>query len=422
VIVELLTLGDELLDGRRVDTNTAWIGRALTAMGAPPRFRQTVTDRSGDIEEAFRRALGRADVVISTGGLGPTADDITIEALGKALGRGLEFHHEIWEKIRRRFEARKLRPTDSNRKQAFLPAGGREIPNDHGTAPGCIVEEAGKLVFCLPGPPREMNPLFDLGVRPELERKLGVLGRRTERIYHFVGLPESYVEEAIDRCELGKIPGGEIRIAYTESFPFIDVTLSILPEQPDKSDEMAETADRTIRKEMGAYLIATGADTAEACVIDGFRKAGLKLAVAESMTGGLLSGRLVDVAGSSDVLDRGFIVYSNESKVELLGVSEETLKTVGAVSEACALEMASGARKRARTDVGVSTTGIAGPSGGAAEKPVGLTYVAWVGPDFEEVKRYQFRWDRNRNRMMAVYEALRGLIRVSGRIRAERKR
>lgn len=174
-------------------------------------------------------------------------------------------------------------------------------------------------------------------------------------------------------------------------------------------------------KKLGEYPVAVDVDTLEARVVHRFRGLKWKLAVAESMTGGLLSAKIVEVPGSSEVLERGFITYSDASKIELLGVSEKTLSKFGAVSEECALEMAAGAKKHAKTDVAVSTTGIAGPTGGTKEKPVGLAYLAWVGPNFEEVRRYQFRWDRNRNRMMAVYEALRGLLRMAERSKPERK-
>lgn len=422
MIIEILTLGDELLDGRRIDTNTAWLGRQLSAIGIPPRFRQTTTDRHDDVEAAFRLALVRSDVVISTGGLGPTADDLTISALGKAVGLELEFHPEIWERIQAKFNARKMRVTESNRKQAFLPKGGVEIPNEKGTAPGCLLEVDRKLIIALPGPPEELHPQFQQTVRPELDKRLGVTARRVERIYRFVGLGESYVEEAIDRCALNQIPGGETRIAYTASFPTIDVTLSILPDQEQAQEKMLEAADQAIRRELGEYLLTIGSMTAESTVIQAFQEERLRLALAESMTGGLLAGKLIDVPGSSDVVTEGVVTYSNESKVRLLGVSEKTLESQGAVSEACALEMAIGGRDRASADVAVATTGIAGPEGATDQKPVGLTYIAWVAPGFQEVKRYQFRWDRNRNRMMAVFEALRGLIRISERIRGTRRK
>ncbi|MFH1262091.1 MAG: CinA family nicotinamide mononucleotide deamidase-related protein [Pseudomonadota bacterium] len=417
MIVEVLTLGDELLDGRRIDTNMAWLGRRFTALGVPPRYRQSTTDRMEEIVAAFQLALTRSDVVISTGGLGPTADDITFEAAARALGRDLEFRPEIWTKLEERLSKRGFRILDSQKRQANLPKGAMEIPNEYGTAPGCLIEEKGKLVACLPGPPREMIPLFEKGVLPEIEKRLGTSGRRLERSYHLLGLPESYVEEAVDRCALPKISGGEIRIAYTESFPQIDVTLSVVAKPGGSALRLLGKADTAVRKELGEYLVSLDAETIEGRVVREFAEIGLHLAVAESMTGGILAGKIVDVPGSSSVFERGFVTYSDRSKIELLGVSEETLARHGAVSEECAAEMVAGAKSRAGTEVAVATTGIAGPTGATEKKPVGLTYVAWAGPAGTEVARYQFRWDRNRNRMMAVFESLRGLLRLAERLR-----
>jgi len=413
VIVELLTLGDELLDGRRIDTNTAWLGRRFTSLGVPPRFRQTTSDRTEDIAEAFRLALARSDFVVSTGGLGPTADDVTFEALARALGRELEFHPDIFAEIEKRFEERGLRCTDSNRRQAMLPAGTSPIPNEWGTAPGCAAEIEGKSLFCLPGVPLEMEKLFERTVFPALEQKLGTSGRRVERIYKIFGLPESHVEERVDRCRFGNAGEGKIRVAYTASFPEIHVTLSILGDNERKTQELLLSADYAVRKELGEYLFATGVETLEERIVEEFLRRNLRLSVAESFTGGEIASRIVNVAGCSMMFERGYVTYSNTSKSELLGVTAETLERLGSVSDRCAREMAVGARSRSQADWAVATTGIAGPEGGSAEKPVGLAYIAWVGPEIEQVQRYQFRGDRNHNRMLAVYEALTGLIRLA---------
>ncbi len=414
MIVEILTFGDELLDGRRVDTNTAWLGRRFTAYGVPPRFRQTVSDRPEDIANAFRLALERSDFILSTGGLGPTADDVTFEALGKALGQPLVFHDEIFHRIEARFHDRGLRCPEANRRQADLPEGAVEIPNDWGTAPAIRLETRGKLIFCLPGVPVEMENLFERGVRPQIERLLSASGRRVEKIYCFTGLGETFVEEAVQKCRLGEIPGGEIRIAYTVTFPVVDVTLSVLPESPEGAQAMLVRADRAIRRELGDHLLTEGNETPEQRLLEALKKRSRTLAVAESVTGGMIAAQLVGVPGSSDVLRGAVVAYSNESKVSLLGVLPSTLEKFGAVSQACALEMARGAQKKFGSDYAVATTGIAGPGGGTPEKPVGLTFIAWVGPDLELVRRYHFRWERNRNRMAATYESFRELIRHFG--------
>jgi nicotinamide-nucleotide amidase len=410
VIVEILILGDELLDGRRLDTNSAWLGRRLASLGAPPRFGQKISDRKDEIADAFRLALARSDLVISTGGLGPTADDVTFEALAEALELPLVFHPEIFSGIEARFQARGLRCPESNRRQAVLPEGARPLLDGGGTAPGLRIERGGRLVFALPGVPSEMESLFETAVRPEVEARLGA-GRRTERSYKFIGLPESHVEEAIDRCRLGGIAGGEVRIAYTASFPQIDVTLSILEREAGRIDGILAEADAAIRRELGDHLAAWGDDTVESRLVRLLKSGNRTLAVAESATGGMVGARIVNVPGASEVFLGGVVAYGNEAKVSQLAVSRETLARDGAVSEACALEMARGARAAFGSDLAVSVTGIAGPGGGTPEKPVGLTFIAWVGPGFEEVRRYQFRWDRIRNKMLASEEALLGLIR-----------
>ncbi|MFH1017508.1 MAG: CinA family nicotinamide mononucleotide deamidase-related protein [Pseudomonadota bacterium] len=411
MIVELLTFGDELLDGRRVDTNTAWLGRRFTKHGIPPRFRQTTSDRRDDIVSAFRLALERSDFIVSTGGLGPTTDDVTFEALAKALDLPLVFREEIFPRIEARFHERGLRCPEANRRQAYLPAGALEIRNDWGTAPGIRLDVGKKVIFCLPGVPVEMENLFDTGVRPEIERRLPETERRVEKIYRFMGLGETFVAEAIQKCKLESIPGGEIRVAYTVTFPVVDVALSVLPDLPENAGRILAAADAAIRSELKDHLLAEGNSSPEQRLLTLLKERDRTLAVAESVTGGMITAQLVNVPGSSEVLRGAVVAYSNESKVALLEVRPSTLTEFGAVSEACALEMARGAKLKFGSDYAIATTGIAGPGGATAEKPAGLTFIAWVGPDLELVRRYHFRWERNRNRMAATYESFRELIR-----------
>ncbi|MCB0309130.1 MAG: CinA family nicotinamide mononucleotide deamidase-related protein [Bdellovibrionales bacterium] len=416
MMVEILTFGDELLDGRRIDSNSAWLGRRLTALGIPPRFHQTTADRMDEVIQAFHHALSRADVVITTGGLGPTADDLTFEALSRALDRPLVFHPDIFEKIKRRFEARKLVFPLSNRRQALLPKGSVELPNDWGTAPGLRLEHQGKLIYCLPGVPSEMKNIFEKSILLELEARTQKNLRRTEKIYSFVGIGESLLEEAIDRCKLHEIADSEIRVAYTASFPQVDVTLSVLSNTQDSLNLALSEAQKRMLDELGSYLVSEGGISIESRIISEFKRHEWTLSVAESFTGGLLSSKIIDVPGSSDVFERGWVTYSNRSKIDLLGVHSETLETYGAVSKECAMEMARGAKSMSGSTIAVATTGIAGPSGATSKKPVGLSYIAVIGPNIEEsnlkVGEFQFQWDRNRNRTIAVYEALKMLIGV----------
>lgn len=411
MIVELITIGDELLDGRRIDTNTAWLGRKLSSLGIRLRFRQTVTDRVEDIVDAFQKAKHRSNIILTSGGLGPTSDDLTFEAVAKAVNQKLIFHPKVFEKIQEKFEKRGLKCPESNRRQAFLPKGAVSIENERGTAPALRLDWDGTLIFCLPGVPNEMTHLFEKAVQPELiqQRIPNIILK--ERIYKFVGIPESYLEEVIEGLKFSNMTKGDVRIAYTASYPQIDVTLLLAASHESEIMEFFQYADKQIQEKLGEYLVAKDEETLESRIVKTLTKRNFKLAVAESLTGGLLAAKIIDVSGSSKVFERGFVTYSNESKKALLNVSKETLNKNGAVSEICALEMAKGAQRNAKVDVAVSTTGIAGPTGGTQDKPIGLTYIACVGPGFENVKRYQFRWDRNRNRMLAVYEAMRSLIR-----------
>lgn len=256
MIVELITIGDELLDGRRVDTNTAWLGRKFTAAGTPPRFRQTMTDRKEDIAKAFRMALDRSDFIVSTGGLGPTMDDLTFESLAYALDQELEYRPKIFEKIKARFEEKGYRCTESNRRQAYLPKGSKDLSNDVGTAPGCRVEVKKKVIFALPGVPREMQAMFERNVLPEFEKRTNTQIGSLERIYKFTGLAESLLEERIETCRLHDMEGASIRVAYTASFPQIDVTISLRPTGKNRAEDLIKESDQRIRAELGDHLIA----------------------------------------------------------------------------------------------------------------------------------------------------------------------
>lgn len=416
MIVELITIGDEILDGRRVDTNTAWLGRKLTLLGFPPQFRTSVTDRIQDIAHAFSVAMERAEVVISTGGLGPTADDVTFEALGKALNEPMIFHSDIYEKILKRFETRGLECPPNNRKQALLPQSAIPLENALGTAPGCHVVKKNKHLFCFPGVPKEMKALFETFV-PAIFSKQIKAQKRIERIYHFVGIAESVLEERLDKLELSRMPNADVRIAYTAHFPTLEVTLSICFLNGADPQKIFQQLDEKIETHFESELVGIG-EPLEVRLVELLKTKKLKIAIAESMTGGRVSAKIVDVPGSSEVLDLGVVAYSNGMKTSLLGVEKNTLNQFGAVSEEVALEMARGVRKQANADIGLSITGIAGPSGGTDQKPVGLTFIGYVGPNFEcvsggqtdsvleEVQKHVFRWDRSWNRQIATAQAL----------------
>lgn len=384
MITELLTLGNELLDGRRIDTNSAWIGRFLAGHGLEVRYRQTTQDRKEDIVAAFRLALHRSDLIISTGGLGPTQDDITFESLAESLNVELEYHPDIFAEIQKRYEKRNLPCPISNKRQAMLPKGATPIPAV-GTAPGCFMTVGSKMIFCFPGVPHEMQTMVESFFIERIREKLKS-APVFQQGYSVSGIGESAVEERLMKLNLEKNELAEISIAYTASVSLVDVTFSVKPHDQNHKTKILESIDQAFRKEFESNLVKWNEKTIEEHIVEWFLNRKWKLGVAESITGGLITSSLVNVPGCSEVLDRGLVTYSYSSKMELLGVSESTLAENGAVSPECVLEMARGLRKKSGVDVAVSICGIAGPGGATPNKPLGLTYICWVGPPLEMEK------------------------------------
>lgn len=381
--IELLTLGHELLDGRRVDTNAAWIGRFLSGLGLLVRFRQTTLDRKEDIVSAFQTAIQRSDLIISTGGLGPTQDDITFESLAQALGRELVFHEEIEKKIMERYAARKLPYPKSNRRQALLPQGGFPIPNSLGSAPGCFVElDENKMIFCFPGVPAEMENLCKTFFLDKIRSKLSY-AEMFQQSYSLSGMGESRVEQTIQEHGLDRVENADMHLAYTASLSEVEITYSLIPHDLKNKEKLIHDTDEKFKSVFGNYLIRWDGKTLEQHIVETFQKNKWKLSLAESMTGGMVTSKLVDVPGCSLILHEGIVTYSYESKMDRLGVKSDTLAKHGAVSVECIREMARGIRKKTGSTFALSTSGVAGPDGGTDEKPVGLTYFCWVGPKIE---------------------------------------
>ena len=381
--VELLTLGHELLDGRRVDTNAAWIGRFLSALGLQVRFRQTTLDDKQDIIDAFKLALSRCDIVISTGGLGPTQDDLTFEALADSLGRNLEYHPDVEKKILERYAARNIPCPPSNRRQAMLPKGAIAIPNPNGTAPGCFIDLQPKMIFAFPGVPLEMEWMFHHFF---LETILARLKARPlfQHGYSLSGMAESRVEEKIQSLGLDRLDGADIHLAYTASQSEVEITYSITPHDLSEKNKIISDLDEKFTSAFQDYLIRWNGKRVEEHIVDKFQENKWKLALAESMTGGLVTSKIVDVPGCSLMLHEGLVTYSYDSKMALLDVKSETLKDHGAVSVECIREMARGIRKKTNSTFSLATSGVAGPGGGSEKKPVGTTYLCWVGPKLEK--------------------------------------
>jgi nicotinamide-nucleotide amidase len=378
--VAILAIGDEIVGGRTVDTNSPFLAEAVLSVGAEPVGGFSVADDPPAIERALERALADAEVVITTGGLGPTADDLTTGCVARVAGVGLELHAPSLRRIEERFRERRVEMPANNRKQALLPAGSTPIPNPLGTAPGFVrpVERGGltRHVLTLPGVPREMRAMTEESVLPWLRDRQP--GRRfLSRVYSTFGISESKLDELV----AGAIDPAEARVSFRAAFPRLQLRLTLAGAPDDDLEARLERLDARVRERLGDALYATGDEGMEETVGRLLRERGLTVAVAESCTGGLIGSRITDVAGSSAYFLLGVIAYSNEAKQNLLGVRAETLAAHGAVSPETAAEMAEGVRRAAGAALGVATTGIAGPGGGSAEKPVGTVCVgvAWEG-------------------------------------------
>ena len=386
---ELLAIGSELLGPLRAETNSLWITERLLDAGIEVAARTTLADDLALVESAFRAALARADVVIATGGLGPTADDLTREGAAAALGRALRRDEAILEALRARF-ARFQRPmAPTNAQQADLIEGAEALPNARGTAPGQIVEQDGRVLVLLPGPPGEMKPMFDEQVLPRLRAWAGASRVVRRRVLKIAAMGESDVDQRAAPV-YGRFENPKTTILGAAG----QVELHLVARGDDEAD--AERRIETLAVELraalpGRFFSEDGRELPEV-VVALLRERGQRIGLAESCTGGLLAARLTGVPGASLVLERGFVTYANRAKVEALGIDPALLERHGAVSEEVAAAMAAGARRAADADVGVGITGIAGPDGGTAEKPVGLVYVAIDGAAGSRVAQAAPTW------------------------------
>lgn len=407
VRIEILNTGTELLLGNTLNTHGAWFGRELFKLGL--RVGRQVTVPDGDaIRESLSEAVGRADVVIVTGGLGPTSDDLTREITAEVLGLELILDEAGLRSLEAFFAARGRPMVEANRKQAMSPVGADILPNPNGTAPGVYVPprlngRGNCAVFLLPGPPRELYPMFKAEVVPRLRALSGIDVPPLALELKFTGIGESDFHDGIDD-QLAAMAG--LEYGYCARIGEVDLRLI--------GD--AETIARGRELAIGAFsrqLVSDDGASLEQVVLRNLEARGWKLAVAESCTGGLICSRLTDVAGASAVLTHGFVTYANEAKVEVLGVREESLAEHGAVSETVAREMAEGALRVSGAQVAVAVTGIAGPDGGSEEKPVGT---AWIGLAMEGVETIALKIYQPRNRKdfkLAVSQAALDLVRRS---------
>jgi len=409
--VELITIGDELLLGFTVDTNAAHISRTLAASGIEIVRRTTVGDEAEQIANAVRDALDRTGSVITTGGLGPTSDDLTKPAIARIFGREMKLDESIAAQLEQRWRARfpgSAFPS-TNRTQAEIPEGARIITNRHGSAPGIWLEdEKGRWVAMMPGVPREMRGMLAEEILPAIQARLSGAGSVVlSGTLRTTGIAESAIAELLGPNALGdpRTEQGSLPLAYLPGVAGVDLRVTVKGMPLTRARELVDEAIVKLRSKVGAY--AYGEDDADlaAIVLDRCRVLNLTVAVAESCTGGLLGERLTNIPGSSDVFLGGVIAYHDDVKKKLLGVRDDTLKQYGAVSEQVALQMASGIRERTGADVGISVTGIAGPGGGTPEKPVGLVWIAVDGSE-AKARRFHLVGDRAEIRQRAAQAAL----------------
>lgn len=403
---EILAIGSEMLTPHRTDTNSLYLTGMLNALGIDVRFKGVVGDDPVALAGAFRHALSRVQLVISTGGLGPTADDLTREAVADVLGRPLGRDPIVEAAIRRRFEQRRIHMPEANLKQADVPAGGEALPNPNGTAPGIWIEDAGRVVVMLPGPPREMREIYTAHVAGRLAARAG--GRQVRRrVIRIAGRAESHVDEIAAPIYLpwfnAELP---IETSILASPGQIELQLSARGADIPAIDRALDAAVVALATALAPAVFSTDGRSIERVIADLLIERGWTLAVAESCTGGLIGARLTDIPGSSAWFAGGVIAYANDSKVRDLGVDASLIDAHGAVSEPVANAMADGVRARFGTDAAISVTGIAGPDGGSDDKPVGTVAIAVRAGAADRIRTFRFAGDRQMVRQQSLIAAL----------------
>ena len=409
--MELITIGDELLLGFTIDTNAAHIARTLSAAGVEIVRRTTVGDEAEKIAAAVSDALDRTGAVITTGGLGPTSDDLTKPSIARIFGRRMKLDEAIAASLEQRWKTRfpNSRFPATNRSQAEIPEGARILANRHGTAPGIWLEDQkGRWVAMIPGVPREMRGMLAEEVLPIIVAR--GKGSDTAIVSHTLrttGIAESAIAELVgpNFLDAPENEAGSLSLAYLPGVTGVDLRVTAKGLPRATAESLVQSAIEKLRSSVAAYVYGEDETDLAAVVLDRCRSLGLTIAVAESCTGGLLGERITNIPGSSDVFLGGVIAYHNDVKLNALGVRSEDIQRYGAVSEEVVLQMASGVREKLRAGVGVSVTGIAGPGGGTPEKPVGLV---WIAVDSSEAKarRFHLIGDRAEIRQRAAQAAL----------------
>jgi nicotinamide-nucleotide amidase len=409
VKAEIITIGDELLRGEIVDSNKARIAERLLLLDLECRFQVSVLDDPADMRDAFRRAADRSDFVLVSGGLGPTRDDLTTEVMAETFGREMELDDNSLAAIQAFFRRVGREMSDVNRKQAFFPTDADVLRNPIGTAPGFSIREGKAAFFAMPGVPRELDLMMDEQVLPRIEELLSTAGARVaeRRVVRAVllrtfGMGESTLEaELLDLAR-----DGDVDLGFRTSFPDNFLRPVARAKTAEEADARIGQVTEAIRARLGAIVYGEGGDTMESVVGRLLAERGLSVATAESCTGGLIAERITDVPGSSAYFLGGIVAYSNAAKASQLGVSEALIESEGAVSGPVVRAMAEGARARFGSDFAVATSGISGPDGGTAEKPVGLVWIAISSAEGTHADSFVFQVDRSRHRSLTTQVAL----------------
>lgn len=398
---EIISVGTEILLGDIVNTNSQYLAQELATLGIEVYYQSTVGDNEERLMKLFEESLKRSDIVIATGGLGPTNDDITKEVACKYFNQELKLHKPSLNKIEKYFEKLNIELSENNKKQAYFPKESIILENNNGTAPGVILKKENKTIVILPGPPREMKLMFEQSVIPYLKKYTdSILVSKTLRTF---GIGESLLEEKI--IDIIKEQSNPTVAPYAkESEAILRITAKSKTEE--RANELIDSMVEKIKVRVGEFIYGEGETSLEEEVSKLIVEKDMTIAVAESCTGGLVSSSLINYPGISSVFIEGCITYSNESKISRLGVKKETLDKYGAVSEETAKEMAEGIAKSFNTNIGISTTGIAGPEGGSENKPVGLVYIGIYINGETTVKKFIFNGDRQGIRLRATKNLL----------------
>ena len=409
--VEIITIGDEIISGDILNTNVQYLAQQCWDLGLQVEYHTTVRDLEGEMREAFDRAAKRAQIVICTGGLGPTADDFTIEAAAQFFKKPLVCDDGTLQHLIRMYEDKGRELKDNNKKQAFVPQGGQALFNSIGTAPGVFYEHHGVAFYFLQGVPREMKTLFQDSVLPDLVNRQGVKRIFQKKFIRLFGISESDVDHKLQDLFSDRTHIGQARIGFRAQFPEIMLKVSVWNESQSSSQAILDEVVSAIQDRLAPYIFSYDPQIKmEALLVQALKKNELTMAVAESCTGGLIAHRMTNVSGASEVFLGGVVSYANALKQDLLTVPESIIAQNGAVSEECARAMVEGLKKSTGADLCAAVTGIAGPTGGSVEKPVGTVHVAFYLNDRIEHQHHVFSFSREGFKQMVSSVVLKRLL------------